>query len=275
MKKRSYNRRKAFTMLELVFVIVVLGILAKFGVDLFKQIYENYTRTTIAASLMSKTEVAVLQIANRLSYRIKDSVIASTGSTGDFRPLISANAGDNVFEWIGIDNDGWDSGSWSGIIDLNSTNTDYTHLASPGTSALPDNGALLFNGSKVDVNNSFGWHNHSASDLYIYDTPATALGGVIPFTGNPFSAGDDIYEYYQVAGSAYALELINNTLYLHQGYYPWNNGTFTGTGDIVADHVKTFTLQKTGDIIKIELCLHENDFMDEGEYSICKTKIVF
>lgn len=194
--RRLHGNRNAFTMMELIFVIVVMGILSKFGVELFKQIYENYARTTITASLMSKTEVAVLEIANRLTYRIKDSVIVSTG-TGNtaFRPLISANGNENVFEWVGIDNDGWDEGKWSGIIDLDSPNTIYTQLASPGTIELPNNGALFFNGSKVDATNSFGWHGNTASDLYIYDTPATSLGGLIPFTTNSFAPGNDIYEY--------------------------------------------------------------------------------
>ncbi|WP_345969757.1 MULTISPECIES: prepilin-type N-terminal cleavage/methylation domain-containing protein [Sulfurimonas] len=275
-----YSRlRRAFTMIELVFVIVIMGILAKFGVEIFLQIYESYTRTTIAASLLSKSEAAVSQIANRLTYRVKDSIIASSGAAASFVPLSSVTGNETVFEWIGLDSDGWDNGDFSGIIDLNDGNTTYTQLHSPGTATLPANGALLFIGSKVNVQNSFGWHDTNVSanshqDLYVYDGVASQN---INFTTNPFSAGDEIFEFYHVADSAYALVLdtVNHKLYLHQNYQPWQAEIYTGTGDLLTDNVKTFTLQKAGDIIRIELCLSNKDFMDEGEYSICKTKIVF
>jgi prepilin-type N-terminal cleavage/methylation domain-containing protein len=276
--------RRAFTMLELIFVIVIMGILAKFGVDLFMQIYESYTRTTITASLMSKTEAAVGQIANRLTYRVRDSVIASNsadGAGGTFRSLSSAAATDNVFEWIGLDSDGWDEGKYSGIIDLNHASTTYTQLKSPATevNGLPNDGALLFVGSKVTVQDSFGWHGSydvDKTDLHVYDNPPTTAE-IIPFTATPFNPGDEIFEFYQAVDTAYALVLDNATheLYLRQGYQPWQNETYPNTGDLLVDNVKTFTLQKAGDIIKIELCLSDDDFMGEGEYSICKTKIVF
>jgi prepilin-type N-terminal cleavage/methylation domain-containing protein len=268
--------RRAFTMLELVFVIVVMGILAKFGVDLFLQIYESYTRTTITASLMSKTEAAVGQIANRLTYRVRDSVIATTGPDATFRSLSSANDDDNVFEWIGLDSDGWDDGDYSGIIDLYNANTTYTQLKSPATSSLPDDGALLFVGSKVNVQTSFGWHTHAFNDLKVYDSPHTTAE-IIQFTGAPFNPGDEIFEFYQVVDTAYALVLdtANNELRLFQDYQPWQGEEYAGTGVLLVDNVKTFNLQKAGDIIKIELCLSDDDFMGEGEYSICKTKIVF
>ena len=266
-------------MLELVFVIVVMGILAKFGVEIFLQIYESYTRTTIGASLLSKSESAVGQIANRLTYRIKDSVIA-TDSAGGFKALVSATGNEKIFEWVSLDHDGWDDGDYSGIIDLNPSTK--TLLVSPGTTSLPANGALLFAGSKVDVTNSFGWHGSydvNVSDLHIYDgVPAT---GFISFATNSFKTGDEIFEFYQVARSAFALRLdttdaTNKKLFLYQNYYPWLGGVYTDvTPDLLTDHVSTFTLQKTGDIIKIELCLSNANFMGEGEYSICKTKIVF
>lgn len=266
-------------MLELVFVIVVLGILAKFGVDLFMQIYENYARTTIASDLMSKSEAAIGEIANRLNYRIKDSAIASTGAADvNFTSLTSADSDDNVFEWIGQDNDGWDDGDYSGIIDLNHPATTKSQLISPATTSLPGQGALLFMGSKVDVKNSFGWHGSAVNDLYEYNTTTS---NVIPMK-TPFTSGDEIFEFYQVAGSAYALVLdttdaADHKLYFYKNYYPWSGQTYTDNNNerfLLVDHVSTFNLQKAGDIIRIELCLSSNNYMGE-DYSICKTKIVF
>jgi prepilin-type N-terminal cleavage/methylation domain-containing protein len=275
------KKRSAFTMIELVFVIVVMGILAKFGTELFLQTYENYARTMIVNDLDSKSEAAIQQIANRLSYRLRDSVIASNETTGTFRALESALDTDNVIEWINQDVTGWNDGNYSGIIDLNNANTTLTQLASPGTNLLPDNGAIIFMGANINVSTGFGWHGSTATNLHRYDAVTTA--GIIPFSGtNVFNAGDDIYEYYQVAESASALVYNSaaKTINLYDGYQPWNiggaNRTYTTVdSNLLVENVKTISVQKVGDVILVVLCLSDNNFMGEGEYSICKTKTVF
>lgn len=263
------SRRNAFTMVELIFVIVVMGILAKFGVELLKQTYENYTRSMIHNRLESKTEAAIQQIANRLSYRIRDSLIATTGPAAAFNSLANANANDNVIEWIGLDLDGWNAGNYSGLIDLDDSNT--TALASPGTTSVPAGAAILFMGANVDVSNSFGWHGSGANALH----PVTASANVLTPT-TPFIIGDDIFEYYQVADSAYALALIGDEIFYYDNYQPWNGGTYNPNSPyFLVDDVSTVNVQKVGDVIKIVLCLSNVDFMQEGNYSICKTKVVF
>ena len=93
---------KAFTMLELVFVIVIMGILAKFGAELFRNIYETYISSSIQNRMQADTELALQQISNRLQYRIKDSVIARTDAA-TFQGLPSATGNEVILEWIGYD----------------------------------------------------------------------------------------------------------------------------------------------------------------------------
>lgn len=275
-----HTKRAAFSMLELVFVIVVMGILAKFGTELFLQIYENYTRSTIVNDLDTKSETAIQEIANRMSYRLKDSVIATTGPNAAFSALENATTNDTVIEWINRDTSGWNNGNYSGVIDL--TSSTKTQLSSPGTvvGGLPAGGAILFKGANVSVQNGFGWHSSNANNLHIYSSVTTA--GIIPFSGaNQFVAGDDIYEYYQVAKSATALvydttDSTNPKIILYDGYQPWNGANYGSVnGHLLVDHVKTVSVKKVGDVILVVLCLSDNDFMKEGEYSICKTKTVF
>lgn len=125
-------KRSAFSMLELIFVIVVMGILAKFGVELFKQSYEGYARSLYINELQTKSTNAVQTLANRLTYRIKDSVSSST-------------IGGNTVTWKGLDIDGWDAKNWSGIVDLQASSA--TALVSPGTSSV--DGEIFFVGSNV------------------------------------------------------------------------------------------------------------------------------
>jgi prepilin-type N-terminal cleavage/methylation domain-containing protein len=251
--------KNAFTMLELIFVIVIMGILSKFGVELIKQTYDSYTQTLVINKLESESEVAVLQIANRLRYRIKDSVEYNATS----------------LRWVGIDNEGWElpsgtAGAWSGIIDLDASTK--TNLVSPGTTGTQGNYAIIFLGANVDMNNS--------NNNYIPVTLNT--GSLSPVTA--FNTGDDIYEFYQLTKNAFQIDIKGTSLYLTKMDYNQSSSNYPNP-PLLVDHVSGFTYQKYGDIIKIELCLNPcgffntqsgcNDIMGTGVKPICKQKIIF
>ena len=68
--------KRAFTLLELVVVIVVLGIIAMMSFNAIMNIYTNYFQTRTINELETQTEIALEQISKRLEHRIKPSVIA-------------------------------------------------------------------------------------------------------------------------------------------------------------------------------------------------------
>jgi len=245
-------------MLELVFVIVIMGILAKFGVDLIKQTYENYARTVALASLEEKTENAILQISNRLRERIPDSVIVS--------------ASGNSIQWVGKDIDGWSDGSWSGLADLLNPSTNANNIVSPGTadifSANSNNYALYF------VQNDF---STGASTFY---GAAGPMHPITNFTGtNTLVFGTGIAkasEHYVIARYAYNLDFTaaSGNLNLTRST-PWN-GNVTATF-LLADHVDNFFItnyQEGGGGFIVHLCISSNNFLGE-DYSICKQKFIF
>jgi len=61
--------KKAFTLLEMIIVMVVLGIIANFGVEILVNAYSNYIFTSVQNRLQSQSEAAVNQIANHLQER--------------------------------------------------------------------------------------------------------------------------------------------------------------------------------------------------------------
>ena len=67
--------KKAFTLIELVFVIVVFGIISMFGADLYTQIYRSYVHTRALNQLEARTQNAITLISGRLEDRIKGTVI--------------------------------------------------------------------------------------------------------------------------------------------------------------------------------------------------------
>lgn len=144
--------KRAFTLLELVVVIVVLGIIAMMSFNAIMNIYSNYFQTRTVNELETQTEIALEQISKRLEHRIKPSVIARK-TDGAFLALndsgVNLNAEYEILEFIPyayeIFNDvisldandhvieqGGKAGRYSGYVDLaNSSPT--TGLISPGS----------------------------------------------------------------------------------------------------------------------------------------------
>jgi len=94
--------KKGFTLIELVFVIVVLGIISMFGADLYTKIYKSYVHVRAVNQLEARTQNAMMLITNRLEDRIKSSTIGRELSSNQF---VSISALDDpkydILEWIG------------------------------------------------------------------------------------------------------------------------------------------------------------------------------
>ena len=144
--------KRAFTLLELVVVIVVLGIIAMMSFNAIMNIYSNYFQTKTVNELETQTEIALEQISKRLEHRIKPSVIArktdgaflalnDSGVNLDakyeilefipyayeiFNDVISLDTNDNVIE------QGGKAGRYSGYADL-AKSSPATGLISPGS----------------------------------------------------------------------------------------------------------------------------------------------
>ena len=117
--------RYAFSMVELVFVIVVLGIVASIGSSIIAQAFQTYIVQKATNGSSIKTELAAEQIANRLSYAIPWTLIAKRPAA----PYDSISFDDNLpgadevhtaLEWIGVDGDSFEATltpGWSGYCD--------------------------------------------------------------------------------------------------------------------------------------------------------------
>ena len=292
--------RKGFTFIEMIFVIVIMGILAKFGSEIFRNVYLNYVQSTSNNILQTDTELAIQQIANRLQYRIKDSVIGRR-SNGNFTALSAINDSNyTAVEWIGYDMDGWlgdatsTNPTWSGFIDVSSTDANISVLVSPssdlragervddvisalGGSTIAD-AAIFFTGANSNAQTDYGWDgtaqvNHETTAAHL--VAASPIDRIVP--GIDDFANTDIYEQYKLSWTAYALELNNGTLRLYYDYQPWlgeryNDGN--GTSAILIQDVTTTKVRAIGDMINIQICVSDNNITG-SEYSICKEKAIF
>lgn len=247
--------KKAFTMLELIFVIVIMGILAKFGVEFVAQAYSSFINSKINNELQSNSATAVEFVATRLQHRIKASTIAreNDGTFSLLRDYNNTTA--NILEWVGSDIDGFRGDTnpyWSGIIDLNSTLTHATQINSPATntanvdalikilandatSGINDAAIYFVNPDSLDSN--WGWD----ADTTKFTTQlgiANNENAIHPINSNGASAfkpvnsaGNDnnfsqvvAYEFYQLAWSAYAVGIADYNTTAMGGN---NTGTLT------------------------------------------------
>lgn len=292
-------KKPAFSMLELIFVIVIMGILAKFGVELLAQSYQNFLHTKINNKLQNQSAMAVDFIAKRLSYRIKDSVIAIEDDNTTFVGIqnINPNKSYRVLEWVQKDIDGWRGAKlpyWSGIADLDpsavvggsiltpETNTtainNLINVLSYGDSTLSD-AAIYFIGSNSDIVNGYGWSG-AVSGVGASMHPITA-SSINAFNGN--FTGVDISEYYQLAWTANAVSIENDgkgngtfDLVFYYDYQPWNGQSYTdGKSATIMENVPTFQFRAVGSMIKIQVCVKSDLINNQAGYALCKEKTVF
>ena len=228
--------KRAFTLLELIIVIVILGIIAMMSFNAIMNIYSNYFQTRTVNELETQTEIALEQISKRLEHRIKPSVIARKPS-GGFLSLndsrVNLNSGYEILEFIPyayeIFNDvasgSNKAGRYSGYIDLaNSSPT--TGLISPGSNFTTevietikdltckddasgcvdfenkDGGVVaIFSDVYYDVQNSFGYKDNLNLDIAKVGVKSTD-GNTLEISG---FANKQISEQYHLAYTANAI----------------------------------------------------------------------
>jgi len=158
--------RKAFSLIEVVFVLVILGIVASISSQIIVQVYDNYITQKALYKTTTKTELVANQIVNRLTYVIDGTTIAKDPNKSPYSKateeinwirLENIPHDDNNFttvEWIGYDNDSFSAGAtpyWSGIANYKSASRNS--FITPGSS-LTNVATIMTNLSKDSSGNS-------------------------------------------------------------------------------------------------------------------------
>ena len=293
-------------MIELVMVIVVLGIIASIGSEIILNLYNNYIRSRAIYQLEAQTELTLEQIAKRLQYRVKASTIARrAGGAGNPIPLASATPAESILEWIGYSNEsfiGTPNPGWSGFIDLDSNNTNGT--ATPRTlqthdSNLAQASAIMnaLTGGRVALGagseaalifhapynmGDFGWGAGNVNADGIATLQVIRGANDLFRVSNDANIPGEIAEHYYLAHSAYAIVPVANgannfDLNFHYNYQPWFGNNFTnGAVATLAQNVSLFQFKQDDEVIRLKLCLHENNTTGTGDrIAICKEKVVY
>lgn len=100
--------RKAFTMIELLFVIVILGIVGGFALEAVRQYYEGIFRTQEYTKRVAEADHILEQLAKYFENAISSSIVnldANDTMNGCYGPPASGDASDYTVAFIGVDVD--------------------------------------------------------------------------------------------------------------------------------------------------------------------------
>lgn len=275
MSKRT--NRSAFSLLELIFVIVILGIVSSLGAEIIANVYESYVLQRAQHRASLKTELVATEIANRLRYAIPGTVIRRVGKTGTPEELseVMASSPDayTVLQWVAYDGDSFEAISsaadlkpgWSGFCDVNTSTTNS--ISTPGSKlGLAD----------TIIGNLSGGKGIADANLYFpYDSTAYDVSGRIG--DETITLGTNaprIIEHYKLSWSSYALVVEGGDLYLYYNFTPSPAAAIGGSSQLLLKNVTNFKFQGAGRTTRFKICKEEN-IGENFDITSCKEKAVF
>lgn len=302
---------RSFTLIELIFVIVILGILGGVGSDIIKNAYQNYALQRSISHLQLKTKTALGVLTAHLQSAIHPSVAINNGGTLDYEYMAYITRGGEstidttkALVWVGKDTESirgiWDGTrnypTYSGAADIQSSDGMDVNLSDSNLENLDDiqdaitnslnrqaatwdESALYFVYANSDGDTKSRFWNNPTS-LFQINSVNTATN-IITLSTQPTELSERVYLTY----SAYALQYVSNAvdgnLTLTWNFHPWQGETYvdSGTTHVLVDDVTDFEVwgESAGSVIRMRLCLTDQQLkilIDDDTYEFCKEAVV-
>ena len=269
--------RPALTMVELILVIIILGIVASLGAEIIANVYEGYIIQRAQHRASIKTELAAIQIANRLAYAIPGTVVRKRTLVAEGTDINDkGNESDTILQWVGADVDSFNARStasnlpgWSGFCDIDDSNT--TSISTPGSNL--DLVATIR--TKLSLTNTGDPRIYFPSEdgLMTYTAKKVASSNTRIALSSPINTlKKKIVEHYKLATSSYAL-VADGDLTLYYNFAPIRDTAIGGSSKILLRNVSTFEFRGDGRTIRFKICVDER--IGDGNITTCKEKAVF
>lgn len=287
---KMFKYKKAFTMMEVLFVIVILGIVGGLALEAVRQYYNGIYQTGEYTKRVAEADHMLEQISKYFENGVSSSIIRldENDATGCYGiPTNSDTDKDYTIAFIAVDADGqrgyWNSAShrllpaWSSDVSsigntLISLDSNFTALNSMSPLVDVNNPTAIFRSEGLAEGTNectrFGWGNSlNTNDVYRTITNVNGdhnltLNGVLNINGNAKRA--------YVLRTAYAFRAKNGEFNMYTGFQPWNNERYnTFTPHLLGNKVTHFTIlydssntkmnSVVGNIYTLKICMEGLD----------------
>lgn len=298
--------RKAFSMIELLFVIVIMGIVGGVALEAVREYYNGIYRTGVYSKRVAEADHILEQISKYFENGVSDSIIRlneneATGCYG--APATGNDAKDYTIAFVAVDSDGlrgywnpthsqllpaWTSDVLSNGTTLTSLDANYTAI-NTGNSLFT---AAIFRseglGEGASICTRFGW-NTGGNTNNVYRTINGVTDTVLTLN-NPLSlTGGQVNRAY-VLRTAYAFRAKDGNFSMYSNFEPWNNERYTtsSTPHLLADKVTHFTIlydnsntlmnSSVGNVYTLKICMQgiDENLSDSSlsKDQICRERMV-
>lgn len=204
--------RKGFTLIEMIFVIVISAVLS---IGSFKAIEALYIRSAKAKAITDMTlrsQIVLDQLSQLIYNRIPNSVIGyDANGSNECEAIDDLSQSYPIIEWIGIMDDELLQNKYDSFIDMGESNRTSRVLATRDIRAEldADNVNLIFAGTFDEgaegavsaCEGAFGWHGRDSNLSFIVDIDENST----KLTDDEDHQPEDIYEKYYLSNTAYAV----------------------------------------------------------------------
>jgi hypothetical protein len=226
--------KKSFTLIEIIFVIVILGLISVGSFKAIQMLYERYYQVNTITKFSILSQTVSDEISNTLYYRVPLSAIGYNPDEDEFKKLEDIDSDKyRIFEWIseaydakkhfGLINQNY---GYSGFIDLEASDRNTLTLVTKDFNItdindtlnkvfnndinLKDTVSVIFAGNldtgeeSDDYNDSFGWHGHDHKKVFLVNK-FTQVGNDANLSMTDDIKGNKIYAKYYLASTAWAV----------------------------------------------------------------------
>ncbi|MDD5716425.1 MAG: type II secretion system protein [Sulfuricurvum sp.] len=245
--------RPAFTMIELLFVIVVLGIVGGLALEAVRQYYEGIYRTGEYAKRSADADHILDQLSKYFEYAIDSSIVNIDSSETCLGRPDTSSSGNYTVAFVGVDRDGlqgiWDGIRWSptwseevmtatGSTIVTASDTNYT------AGGISNNNDALFDD---DINNTnicddYKWNSTSTTTKYNLITAHTDHTLTLQTT-----PANGKRKYLLRSGYAFKVES-DGKFVMYDNFRPWKGETYsTGRDNTLGENVAHFYVNYASD----------------------------
>ncbi len=296
--------KKGFTLLEIVFVLIIISALAIGAFKALETLYIRSAKVQIRTRLAVRSQIILDQLGSLLYQRIPNTLI---GYQPNCQALQDANDSYKILEWLIFDERNLSSGKYIPFVDMANSDS-KKHILDTNVS-IKDLSLynLIFAGS-FDMGSqeipackgAYGWHGNDSN--LSFDIEHTSSDDInITDTIQP----KYIYEKYYLSKMAVGVALSkdvnldsnciddnltdwkenNNTLLLFYNYRPWRQESFcadnnnsiehNGSVTILGEHVNAFKAQYINGMIRIYIEMNQSVRGSKASIHLSKQKGIF